>query len=294
MQMSQTRLFIFVEGWSDTFFYSSLAALHCNPGGLRYELATPKALPGSAFGKPALLEFFEFLRKRRGLLTNLGRKKTAVLFCLDKDVDDLRRVLKKSPHVSYTEYCDIENYLFIHGDLAKAGASAAALDIELVRGSIGDPTAWRRSKAHAWKTWATFCLLSQLYDLRGPCTYGQRASLVNTDGFGDDHVPSVNAMLATLRVASGLSARDFGAALSRIVRRVNRIYAAGQWDRVFKGKWYSGWLARDLARVAGTRPINANGLDMRVRDGLVLTLDFNAEWTATLRGRLNTIVAMVS
>jgi len=63
MQMSQTRLFIFVEGWSDTFFYSSLAALHCNPGGLRYELATPKALPGSAFGKPALLEFLEFLRK---------------------------------------------------------------------------------------------------------------------------------------------------------------------------------------------------------------------------------------
>jgi hypothetical protein len=293
MQISQSRFFILVEGWSDRFFYASLAALRCAASGIKYEVVTAHELPGPSFGKPALLNFFTYLRKQRALLTTLGEKRTAVLFCLDKDVDDLRRTMKRSPHISYTEHCDLENYYFIHGDLIRAGAAAAALDPTLVRAAIGNTTNWRRQKAEQWKTWTVLCVLNQLLDLRGPCAYGRRDSLVNRGGFGAEEPAAVTRMLATLHASSGLGQTEFNAHFVRTQRSVEALIKAGQWDRVFKGKWYPVWLAGDVRQAAGQRQINANGLDARIRDAVGLTLDLEAPWTQLLTGRLDRVIAMV-
>ena len=122
MQLSTNNLFVFVEGWSDRYFYDTLAESRCTPVGLSHRVSTAQEISTRSVGKSGLLEFFEYLRRRGRLLSELQGKKTAIMFCFDKDVDDFRRVTKRSLHVFYTEHYDIENHLCIHGNILSAAA----------------------------------------------------------------------------------------------------------------------------------------------------------------------------
>ena len=96
MQISSAELFIFVEGrQSDPYFYARICET-VHGLGSRYAICLAEELPGGTGGKQALLNFYEYLRKRKALLSSLAGQRTASVFFLDKDIDDMQH--RKKAH----------------------------------------------------------------------------------------------------------------------------------------------------------------------------------------------------
>lgn len=237
MQMSRSSVFFFVEGWSDRYFYNQLVEPVCNEAAVGFEMYTAYEL-GGVGGKAALLGFFEYLRRRRQLTSDLGGKRTAALFFLDKDVDDFMRTMKRSPHVLYTEYYDAENYLFVHGNLAQAAAAAAALEPTLLRQGLGNYNDWRRAAAAKWRPWVSLCLFTRLRNLNSAYAYG-RKSTINRGPAGQTDAAALQQALAEIAASTRQNVDAFRRAMKRLERRVAALYNAGDHDRIFKGKWYA-------------------------------------------------------
>lgn len=92
MQMSQAVVFAFVEGKEiDPYFYGQICAVVCNQRQIVYQICRSNEIPPNAAGKKALLVFYDFLRRRRALRSNLGGKETIAVFFLDKDIDHITR-----------------------------------------------------------------------------------------------------------------------------------------------------------------------------------------------------------
>src|SRR5438445_2421225 len=143
MQISRTQLFVFIEGQdNDPYFYSKICESVCVPAGVSYEHRVARELPGGAGGKGALLIFFQYLRRKRLLLSDFKGKRTAAVFFLDKDIDDVLRTRVRSPHVVYTEYYDVENHLFAAADLAEAAAAAASFDKLAIAAALRNEAEW--------------------------------------------------------------------------------------------------------------------------------------------------------
>jgi hypothetical protein len=278
MQMSRIRLFVFVEGWSDRNIYDRICRATCEPLSERYEVRTAAELP-SGGGKDALLAFFTFLRRRGALLHALQGKWTGILFFLDKDIDDILRIKKRSPHVVYTEFYDLENYVFAYGDLVRAGAAAASLDEAAVHAALSPSDAWRRRAALAWLDWLVLCVAAR--KRRAPCkvTY-RRPSPLNSAPWSPTDPNVLAAHEAILQTALNESPPAFAALLASVRRTVIRIARHGAIDRVFKGKWYKYFLAHDLVHAARGRQVNAAGLEDRLVEMLKLTLDVHGAWAS--------------
>src|SRR5438477_11201049 len=89
MQMSGATLFVLVEGKTDRFFYATLTEAVCSVSGTTYQICSAQELPAGTGGKEALLSFFQYLRSRGLLVDSFKVKKTAAIFFLDKDIDDI-------------------------------------------------------------------------------------------------------------------------------------------------------------------------------------------------------------
>lgn len=141
MQMSQALIFALVEGKDlDPFFYGQICRSVCGPKGMRYELCKANELPPHAGGKTTLIEFHNYLRRKRCLVSVLGGKKTTAVFFLDKDIDDLSRSLRRSTHIIYTRYYDVYNDVYRHGNLVLGAACAASLDETVLSPLLSDST----------------------------------------------------------------------------------------------------------------------------------------------------------
>lgn len=289
MQMSRVRLFVFVEGWSDRNIYDRICKATCDPIGERYEVRTSVELPTGG-GKDALIAFFLYLRKRGALLHSFKGKWTGVLFFLDKDIDDILRRRRRSPHVVYTEFYDLENSVFVYGDLVRGGAAAASLDENSVRAVIPSPQEWRRRAAQAWLDWVVLCVAARKKKARCAVTY-RRPSPINLTPYA----PADPAALAVHEGILGASLNESPQAVATILASaratVLRIVRLGAIDRVFKGKWYKYFMAHDLLRAARGRQINQSGLEDRIVEMLKMTLDVNAAWADRYRTAILRVLA---
>src|SRR5216684_3889626 len=104
MQMSATRVFIFVEGRNtDVFFYGEISRPVCEALGLEHEIVRADRVSGSG-GKQSLLALYTYLKTRDSLVDRSKATESWCLFYLDKDVDDILRQVLLSPHVVYTPF----------------------------------------------------------------------------------------------------------------------------------------------------------------------------------------------
>jgi transposase len=231
-------------------------------------------------GKQALICFFEYIRRRRSLAADFKGKMTVAIFFLDKDIDDILRTLKRSGHLIYTEHYELENYLFIHADFAAGVAAASCLDQLSVEKAVGDPGAWRISAANRWREWIKLCVLAQL--LRAPGAYYRRPrSEVNKETFGE--VDRVSVRTHTAAIQSTTSASHAARTLSYVSSKVDRLYALGQRDRIFKGKWYAAFAANELPRIAKGRQCHSTGFPERLLATLASGLDVGHAWAIHFR-----------
>jgi hypothetical protein len=172
MQMSSRPLFVFVEGKrTDPHFYGEICGSVCRTSEISYRICRSRELANGHGGKQTLISFFEYLRRKCALVHAFKGKSTGVLFFLDKDVDDLLRTQRRSPHVVYTRYYDVENHIFREADLIRAAAASASLDQQEVLLGV----AWLRNGGKSGLRCA--CLLRRSPSTASPTTESHPGSI---------------------------------------------------------------------------------------------------------------------
>lgn len=292
MQLSSSDLFIFVEGKrTDPYFYAGICAsipdLH-----VRYEICTAVQLPGATGGKQALLSFFFFLRQRKALVSSWAGQKTTCIFFLDKDVDDLQRTKKRSVHVVYTEYYDVQNYIFMHGNLLNGAASAASVDPVRLRVELSDAPRWCLRIAGLWREWISLCL--GVLEERISCEANYRVvSRVQTRPCGPTDAGRYAAVIRNVARRCGLPVAVFRRRLAAKTRKVDRYFASGQHHEIFKGKWFATVLADDIDRIMAGRAYDIKGLSSRLTSSVAATLDFAEPWADHFRNPIHNVTSML-
>jgi len=283
MQMSENTLFVFVEGIADRYIYSRVANCECKGKSIEYQLVTSEELASDCGGKTVLLQFYDYLKQQHSLIDSFNDKITLSIFFLDKDIDDFLRIMRRSLHIVYTKYYELENYYFIHGDLSLAVAASASLDISTVQTGLGDYSQWRNKVTTAWKDWVKLCYFSHTRRIGSLCGYSHPESQINTSIYGSVDKNKFRRFLNGLQAKSGLNKKQFSKIFSRSCKKVDRIYSAGEYDRIFKGKWYTCFLKHDIKHIAGTRRYRSSNLEANLISNLAQSLNFNDSWAEYFR-----------
>lgn len=290
MQMSGHPVFAFVEGKrTDPYFYGKICGSVCRTAGVSYEICRSQELPGGHGGKQALISFFEYLRRKSALLGVFKGKSTAVLFFLDKDVDDFLRTQRRSPHVVYTRYYNVENHIFMESDLVQAAAACASLDRQEVLQCLSDGRRWRREVAERWKQWVTLCLFVAKKKVNCESNY-RVTSRINTPLHGPVDQAAYGECLERVQTKLGLTDRQFKRAFTRVARLVDDIYAQGDHDRVFKGTWYGVLLGATVRDGLRGRPVDSEGFERRLPSVAATALDFDASWADHFKEPLRLVI----
>lgn len=291
IQISRSAMLLFVEGRIDRYFYSEIASVACAGLGKKFSILTPDEIATQLQGKNVLLEFFDYLRRRKCLVCDFKGNKGVVAFCLDKDIDDFTRRLRKSPHVIYTEGYETENYLFCFGDLSRALAVTTCTDYESIQGAIGTNKDWCTLVAERWKDWVKLCVFAASNSVPRKKFYGLRRSAVNARVFSPVDQQKVTEFWQELHHKSGKDQRTFNRMVKRTCGKVDRIYEAGEFDKVFKGKWYAAFLAENAVGIAGRKRMDKKKLPDRLVEQLLGNLDFGGPWSKYLRSRIANLLA---
>jgi hypothetical protein len=281
LEMSRANVTAFVEGFLDRSFFSHLIGSNTSAGGKAIEIRLAHELDSSlGNGKTALLVLHAKLRERSRLAFTIGTERKAVLFFLDKDVDDIRRTRKRCAHVIYTEHYSVENYLFRNGDMCKALSCGACLDCQSI-GAWPSNRAWTRQAARAWAEWIAFCLMTSKFRTPGLPNFGAR-SLIHDGEYGPLNTAKETNLLTAVSKRTGKTMAVVRAAYERELKRVVESVGNDTVDGFFNGKWYSGFLAKDAERVAAGRQL-PQGLEERLETALLTTLDFRGDWVNELQ-----------
>jgi len=290
MQMSQAVVFAFVEGkQSDPYFYGQICAVVCNQRQIAYQICKANEIPPRAGGKKALLEFYDFLRKRKVLRTNLGGKDTVAVFFPDKDIDDIVRRCRRSRYVIYTQYYDVQNEIFLNGNLSQGCAAAASLDPARLVPLLSSSHSWCKKAAERWREWVVLCIIAALKGISQQCNYGV-LSMVQSPVNGMIDASKLARRKADMERKSGMAPTDFAEFYASVTKRVNRLYSSGHQDKVFKGKWYSILLDEDIKRSMGRSEYDRHGFSARVTSAVAATLRFTDIWALYYTNRLADVV----
>lgn len=288
MQISPTRVFVFVEGESDQHFYSHLATA-AYEGRWSFRLTSANILRGPK-GKPGLVAFFGHLRRNKLLCHTFKTKQTVAVFCLDKDVDDLTGELIESDHVLYTEFHSLENYFYVYGDLPNALSAVAEVELAKCRDEFTSTTQteWRKRAAESWRAWVELCLMIRLCGLDGPCNYSSPSQLHDANVYGDHSADKFDEFKDRIKAKTGLPEADFEFHLREIQQQVETIYLQGRHDSVFKGDWYTYFARQDAATWFG------KSIDVRsLNKVLQVTLRMGEAWTAPKIEKLRRVAGCV-
>jgi len=290
MQMSQAAVFAFVEGQeTDPYFYGQICAVVCNQRQIVYQICRANDILPNAGGKEALLVFYDFLRRRGALRSNLGGKETVAVFFLDKDIDDIVRRCRRSRYVTYTRYYDVQNEIFLNGDLSQGCAAAASLDPAILTSLLSDSHSWCKHAAQRWQEWVVLCIIAHLKGIRQECNYRVQSRVQNpTTGKVD--TARLKVRITAMAARSGMAPDDFKAFHTSVKRKVKRLYSSGQQDKVFKGKWYSALLDEDIKRLMGRSAFDKQGFSARVTSAVAATLRFTDSWAQFYANRLTDLV----
>lgn len=291
MQVSSTNLFIFVEGkQSDAFFYACICKSIPDLQSC-YEICQAQQLPGGAGGKLRLLSFFTFLRKRKKLISSLGGQRTVCMFFVDKDVDDLQRKKKRSPHLVYTEHYDVQNYIFLHGNLQIGAACAASVDPARLNTQLRDGTEWCLRAAKLWRDWISICL--RMLEDGISCEANYRvASRVQARPSGSTDMGLYATFTRNIARRTGLPVSELRQRVTSTAKKVDRYFSKSMHHRIFKGKWFAAILADEVDQIMAGQPYDKNSLSNRLPSSITATLDFREPWADYFRNAIQNVTEL--
>jgi hypothetical protein len=258
---------------------------------MTYEIVTANRIsPTNSGGKEVLLEFFRYLRRASFLHNDFEGKVTTTVIFVDKDIDDLERTLLRSDHVVYTESYQVENYIFMHGNLLDSAAATAGLDRNMILASIGNAEDWRRTRAQIWSEWIKLCVFIKTRRVPGRPNY-RVTSPLNNPPLNPTDRPLFQRMLTEIEPLTGMSRAQFTRAFRNTSGRVNRLFDKGTHDKVFKGKWYAALMDAELRQVAAGRVYDNQRLPQRLLSTLAVTVDYNGDWAEHFKRAIQHLLA---
>ena len=237
LQVTRAEITIFIEGKkSDPYFFDRLFSPHfSNPMDYRIMRASEVSSKPAGGGKPILLDLFSSLKRAGMLLIDFKGSKSAILFVLDKDIDDVLRTRKRSAHVIYTESYDAEGEIFRHADVPGAIAAACSLPPAQVAATEAILGTYLDRAVSAWQRWVELCVAARLPPELGIAGYGAN-SKIHAKVLKHD-VTLEASYLAALNVAWAAVANRPATRMKRSEALVRAEYSSGRWHTVFKGKW---------------------------------------------------------
>lgn len=287
LRMSRHELFVFVEGDTDFFIYNKIAEVECNNNRVRYEVVKSQQLAGEG-GKQTLLDYFDYVKSKNLLIDEFQGKRTASIFFLDKDIDEYCKVQRHSPHVLYTDYYEVENYMFRCCDISRAVALVVSAKETVIQEMIGDYDRWRRDCADLWEQWVELCFFSKVYLNGTICSYGENCSKINDGVLGKVAVTELAKYWEQIKERSCLGERQFSTVKRKAAKVVKRLYEKDAHDTVFKGKWYIRFL----------QELISNKFNRRLDEKSVVTalracLDLDTPWTRRYRHVIQSLSSQI-
>lgn len=290
-QQSATRLFIYVEGKKhDRAYYEELATNLCAASNIRYLLEISRNIPHSnnREGKEALKEAHRFLEGLSLLRNSFKGKKTAVLFFVDKDVDDLKGELKAAEGLVYTRYYNVENHIVAETRLGRAIALAGSADPQVVEAKLGDQSLWRYRSAAAQKKWVYACVVAQLNRISVP-NYAA-FSRVNDELTGKFCPTKWESHLSLLRAQGKLSKSILSMKLRTAREIVDSLYRSGRQDEVFKGNWYGPFLEKTAVQLIGSGNFVRTEFSQSIWISMISKIERNAASSQHFRDAITSAV----
>ena len=195
-------------------------------------------------------------------------------------------------HLVYTKYYDVESHILREGDLREIAAAHASIDRQQFLTSFGSNEDWRQRMAENWKCWVKLCLFARKKDISGEFNYSAR-SPINNPLLGPVDLSAYIQHLKMLELKSGLTPEQFKRAFRRISKVVDDLYARGEYDRIFKGKWYAPLLTMQIVEITGSPPQQHQALPELLPKIVVFTLDFNKQWAEHFKGPLRKLIYLL-
>ncbi len=288
--MSRARLHVFVEGRQlDAYVYGKLCARECaEPFG--YRIIRADELPGAqSGGKTRLLDLFSVLRRSGNLREDFKGQRHAVLFFLDKDIDDIMRRCLRSPHLVYTRGYDLEGDIYRADDLPESLAATCSLDPSAVRAAMSTSD-WRDRATDLWRAWVELCVASRLAGARGLANYGV-ASRVNIPMLAPADAVLVAQHEQYIVACCPLAAEEFSSVMVRARRLVKKAYDNGHSHSVFKGKWFGDVIEQFAVEQFGAPCARVAGFKERLVGHLAQSANYDAPWAARYRTPVAALVA---
>jgi hypothetical protein len=290
----QFNLFIVTEGTeSDPYFYHSIAQTSARAEVraskvFAAENVTRKSTSGPGVpGKSGVISAFEAASAAGYLSIGSGDSKRAVLFCVDRDVDDKHDAYEHNPHFVVTSARDVEAEIFGHADLQKAVAQLASKDLVEAADIARKARRWHRVLHTAWSEWILLGAIANALESRSPGIAWGGKSLIN-DGFGPVD-PSRKALFEGILLKDAGSKKKLADAKRSAKKRLaeNRLELDSL--SVIKGKWVPDFLESYLRPLCSS-PIPRKG---KVRSNALSAfsgaLDYTASWAQRYRTRMESL-----
>ncbi len=291
MQISSTEFFVYVEGSNtDGYVHGNNCDIALTPMKVRFEVVPAGQLPGGGGGKTRLKEFFEELQRSGSLVSTFQGKTTVVAFFMDKDIDDAIGTLISSDHILYTDFYDVENHVFSEGDVARAVASACSLSPNWCRDTFGEAGLWQANAARNWVDWVKLCYSSKTSNAATEANYG-RLSPVNNPLYA---VADSNTLAKLERkLHKSIREKSKGSCHEWVNSReeVDRLYKSGNWDVVFKGKWYAHILAAEIV-ARSPYSFDTKHLAPTLVKQVAATMHFSSPWANKVRAAITQLAAV--
>lgn len=249
LQMTSAAVVTIVEGVNDILYYEKLLSeyLKLKKRTFTFQVRTPREVRGQANGKPALLDVFLRLRKKKKLAwRDATDTNHSIIFIADKDYDEISKRKLRNDQLIYTPGVCIENAKFDSGDLLAA--------IECCVGRTL-PTDFEFSKAEfkiscleQWRDWVIYCVACEI---SGVAPRKNRAGM-SLMHHGKTHVvdsAKVLSIFAEFKLALG-SEEEGEIYISRAKRIVQNAIRTAEVDKVFCGWWYPHFLAIMVERIS--------------------------------------------
>lgn len=289
--MSRDKSFLIVEGREfDVPFYSRLceSSKAVESKGYQVWLAEQirEDITGSGRGgKPGVLSFFDYCKKRGSLRVSSPLGDKALTFCLDRDNEQITGGGRRSSHILYTRKSDVEAEMFSHGISAELLMSALSLDRSTAQTLIKDLGDWRLELATNWREWIELCCLAKRLESKCDVGFGSE-STINVPKYGPTDPGLASAARMRITTRSPLNRAQISSHEQIIKAKISAVFTKGTPGDLLKGKWLPSFLESRIRIHFGKSPVSFNGFSTSIKALLVHSLDYSATWAEPYRKHL--------
>ncbi|GAA2227784.1 hypothetical protein GCM10010413_24450 [Promicromonospora sukumoe] len=276
--MGGRRIWLIVEGIGhDVYFYERVldASDRIVAAGHDVRDASSIKFEGStAGGKQRLLAMHDFYKKRGELRQIVDGEEKLLFFALDRDLDGITGNMRRSPHLLYTDYRDVEAEIFARGDMEEALAATLGLthnEAWEAAQHVGEPLT---KLASVWLEWTIICCIVTSLRIGVGISSG-KISTVNAGGYG----AVVDAKVAHISQRMAGDPRFSDRKRRWIEDRVRSRERRGLLGREVKGKLVVGYvelLIKD--HFQEKRKVALNAIRPSLVNSLLMSVRFERPW----------------